>query len=327
MTYLGNVFKGVCFTIGLCACTQAPAEVVFHTPSQGKTSSFSQDILTSPAVAAVSVDKVSVEEVTPLMPVPLAPAVSQHELTPPESQESITIAWAGNLQEPAPLPALKQPTLEAKTQPFMPTPVPSPVSSPTPAPTPAPIPSAQTAALPPAAESIAIGDVLMIGEGTPEVAPSAVAIPMLKPAAGASYPTPVKKHFASKGFIWPVEGKIVSAFGPKPGGKQNDGINIEAAEGTPVLAAADGEVVYAGDELRGYGNLLLLRHEGNWVSAYAHNQSILVNKGDQVQQGDTIAYVGKTGNVATPQLHFALRQGKTIVDPKRHLPTVIGLAH
>ncbi len=120
-------------------------------------------------------------------------------------------------------------------------------------------------------------------------------------------------------FIWPVRGSVVSVFGPKDGGLHNDGINIAAAAGTPILAAEDGVVSYVGNEIRGYGNLVLLRHADDWVTAYAHNARNLVARGQMVLRGDVIASVGASGGVSTPQSHFELRQGTTAVDPLRHL--------
>jgi murein DD-endopeptidase MepM/ murein hydrolase activator NlpD len=126
-------------------------------------------------------------------------------------------------------------------------------------------------------------------------------------------PQPVG-HGSGK-FLWPVNGKIVSPFGPKDGGSHNDGINIAAPLGTPVRAADGGVVVYAGNELRGFGNLLLIRHADGWVSAYAHCDALLVKRGDQVKRGQVIGRVGQSGNVSAPQLHFELRKGAEAVDP------------
>ena len=117
-------------------------------------------------------------------------------------------------------------------------------------------------------------------------------------------------------FLWPVKGKLLSAFGPKPGGLYNDGINIAAPKNTEVRAAANGIVAYAGNELRGYGNLLLIRHRGGWITAYAHNDRLLVGRGDVVRRGQGIARVGNTGSVTKPQLHFEIRRGSRAVDPK-----------
>jgi murein DD-endopeptidase MepM/ murein hydrolase activator NlpD len=116
-------------------------------------------------------------------------------------------------------------------------------------------------------------------------------------------------------FIWPIKGKIISYFGPKVGGARNDGINISAPAGTPIRAAGSGVIVYAGNELKGYGNLTIIRHANGYLSAYAHQQTIDVRKGQQVKIGHIIGRVGNTGNVSNAQLHFGIRQGKKPVNP------------
>lgn len=121
------------------------------------------------------------------------------------------------------------------------------------------------------------------------------------------------------GFRWPVRGRVIAGFGPKPTGQQNDGINLAVPEGTPVKAADDGTVAYAGNELKGYGNLVLIRHANGYVTAYAHASELMVKRGDTVKRGQTIAKSGQTGNVSSPQLHFEVRKGATPVDPMPHL--------
>ena len=116
-------------------------------------------------------------------------------------------------------------------------------------------------------------------------------------------------------FRWPARGRVISRFG----GDGNDGINISVPEGTSVRAAEDGTVAYVGDEIKGYGKLVLVRHANGWVSAYANNADLLVKKGDSVKRGQVLAKSGQTGNVASPQLHFELRKGKTPVDPQQYL--------
>jgi murein DD-endopeptidase MepM/ murein hydrolase activator NlpD len=116
-------------------------------------------------------------------------------------------------------------------------------------------------------------------------------------------------------FDWPVQGAIIGSYGLSEAGKRNDGVNIAAPVGTPVRAAADGEVVYRGSELEGYGNLLLIKHEDGFVTAYAHNDAMLVKKGDRVRQGQVIAKVGQTGSANEPQLHFEIRQNLKAIDP------------
>jgi len=120
-------------------------------------------------------------------------------------------------------------------------------------------------------------------------------------------------------FRWPVKGRIIAGFGPRPNGGQNDGINLAVPEGTPIKAADDGVVAYAGNELKGYGNLVLVRHANGYVSAYANASELLVKRGDTVKRGQVIAHAGQTGNVTSPQLHFEIRKGSTPVDPVKYL--------
>ncbi len=120
-------------------------------------------------------------------------------------------------------------------------------------------------------------------------------------------------------FRWPVRGRIVTSFGPKTNGQQNDGINLSVPEGTPVKAAEDGVVAYAGNELKGYGNLVLVRHSGGYVTAYAHASQLMVKRGDRIKRGQVIAKSGQTGNVSSPQLHFEIRKGAAPVNPMQYL--------
>ena len=120
-------------------------------------------------------------------------------------------------------------------------------------------------------------------------------------------------------FIWPVRGNLVSRFGKKGEGLRNDGVNIVADRGTSVRAARSGIVAYAGNELRGFGNLLLIKHAHGWVTAYAHNETLLVRRGQKVKRGQVVAKVGDSGNVGRPQLHFEIRRGNKAVDPIRQI--------
>lgn len=155
---------------------------------------------------------------------------------------------------------------------------------------------------------------------TTRASPITTAPPPPKPRASTSVASAPTAPSAGQGrFAWPVKGKIIDRFGAKSNGLRNDGINIAAPRGTPVRAAADGVVAYTGNELRGYGNLILLRHAGGWITAYAHNREILVARGDRVRRGQMIARVGSSGSVSTPQAHFELRRGSEAVDPLKHL--------
>jgi murein DD-endopeptidase MepM/ murein hydrolase activator NlpD len=120
-------------------------------------------------------------------------------------------------------------------------------------------------------------------------------------------------------FRWPVRGKVITAYGAKANGKSNDGINLAVPEGTPVKAADDGVVAYSGNELKGYGNLVLIRHSNGYVTAYAHASELMVKRGDTIKRGQVIAKSGQSGEVQSPQLHFEIRKGSSPVDPLQFL--------
>jgi murein DD-endopeptidase MepM/ murein hydrolase activator NlpD len=163
----------------------------------------------------------------------------------------------------------------------------------------------------------------------PQPAPTTVATVESPHSARVAEPSepveadnPVKAQQAANAtpsFRWPVRGRIIAAFGPRPNGLQNDGINLAVPEGTPVKAAEDGVVAYAGSELKGYGNLVLIRHANGYVTAYANASELMVKRGDSVKRGQVIAKSGETGNVTSPQLHFEIRKGATPVDPSQYL--------
>ena len=145
--------------------------------------------------------------------------------------------------------------------------------------------------------------------------------PPAQPTWNKPAPTPLKAPPRRSGrkFLWPVKGKIIVAFGPRKGGFHNDGLNIAARAGTPIKAAENGVVAYVGNQLQGFGNLVLIKHSGGWITAYAHGSRVFVRRGSIVKRGQTIARVGRTGNVNKPQLHFELRRGDRAVDPRRYL--------
>jgi murein DD-endopeptidase MepM/ murein hydrolase activator NlpD len=219
--------------------------------------------------------------------------VEAAQLAPPSQPAPLrTAAAAERVREEhhkkiaeAPKPAPKQETvaLAATTKP---TPVPLPKAAPAPA-------EQQVAMVSPPTAQVA----------TPDVSAAA------KVADGAM-----------PSFRWPARGRVISGAGAMANGQQNDGINLALPEGTPVHAAEDGVVAYSGSELKGYGNLVLIRHSNGFVTAYAHNSEILVKRGDQVRRGQVIAKSGQTGNVTSPQLHFEIRKGSAPVDPTQYLP-------
>jgi murein DD-endopeptidase MepM/ murein hydrolase activator NlpD len=162
-------------------------------------------------------------------------------------------------------------------------------------------------------------------------APAPTKVAALEPAATARIATPVKEaqiedsdppreSNGNVAFRWPVRGRVITGFGAKNNGQQNDGINLAVPEGTAIRAAEDGVVAYAGNELKGYGNLVLIRHANGYVTAYAHASEIAVKRNDQVRRGQIIGRSGQTGSVNSPQLHFEIRKGSSPVDPMQFLP-------
>ncbi len=152
----------------------------------------------------------------------------------------------------------------------------------------------------------------------PAVEPKPTAIPKAEPEPKTTASLPKQEEDAASDkadFRWPARGRVISGY--SKGG--NEGINIAVPEGTPVKAAEGGTVAYAGSELKGYGNLVLIRHPNGYVSAYAHNGDLKVKRGDVVKRGQVVANSGQTGNVSSPQLHFELRKGSTPVDPTPYL--------
>jgi murein DD-endopeptidase MepM/ murein hydrolase activator NlpD len=148
-------------------------------------------------------------------------------------------------------------------------------------------------------------------------APATTTVNVVTPVASNPVPDKGKPDVtaAMPTFRWPVRGRVITAFGPKPSGQQNDGINVAVPEGTPIKAAEDGVVAYAGNELKSYGNLVLVRHSNGYVTAYAHASEITVKRDDHVKRGQIIGKAGQTGSVAAPQLHFEIRKGSTPIDP------------
>lgn len=181
----------------------------------------------------------------------------------------------------------------------------------------------KTAALPaqpPAARPKAAAPVVANAPAEKVIAqPKAVAPapePKAEPQTTASLPKAEEPAASSADFRWPARGRVIAGYAGKGG---NEGINIAVPEGTPVKAAEGGVVAYAGSELKGYGNLVLIRHPNGYVSAYAHNGELSVKRGEQVKRGQVVAKSGQTGNVNSPQLHFELRKGSTPVDPMPYL--------
>jgi murein DD-endopeptidase MepM/ murein hydrolase activator NlpD len=150
-------------------------------------------------------------------------------------------------------------------------------------------------------------------------APAPLAPAVTNPPAPPEPPAATPPAGGNSAFLWPVRGHVLATYGSRTDGTHNDGINIAAPKGAAVQAADAGVVAYTGNELRGYGNLILVKHPNGWISAYAHCDLMLVKRGEKVTRGQVIARVGSTGNVSEPQLHFELRRGNRAVDPREVL--------
>jgi murein DD-endopeptidase MepM/ murein hydrolase activator NlpD len=187
------------------------------------------------------------------------------------------------------------------------------------------VPGAKTAAVAPSAPAAvaaaqpAATKVVTATAGPPQSARLAQATTTPEDAKVESPIKAAEATGALPTFRWPVRGKVITSYGAKTNGKANDGINLAVPEGTPVKAAEDGVVAYSGNELKGYGNLVLVRHSNGYVTAYAHASELLVKRGDPIKRGQIIAKSGQSGEVGSPQLHFEIRKGSSPVDPLQFL--------
>jgi murein DD-endopeptidase MepM/ murein hydrolase activator NlpD len=185
---------------------------------------------------------------------------------------------------------------------------------------------AAATALAPAAAAGNIGEAAKPAAAGTSSAPKAAAVPPAPPkkissttAGGRVAKLSAAPARAGTKFSWPVRGKIISEFGAKKNGLYNDGINIAAAAGTAVRAAENGVVAYAGNELKGMGNLVIIQHTGGWMTVYAHMDSMHVKRGAKISVGDKVGAVGKTGKVSEPQLHFEIRKGTKAYNPTKQM--------
>jgi len=192
------------------------------------------------------------------------------------------------------------------------------------------VPGAKTAAVAPASQPVAAAQPAAASVAPATKMAAVTSDPQQKARLAQATTTPadvlaetlVKANEATGAlptFRWPVRGKVITSYGAKTNGKANDGINLAVPEGTPVKAAEDGVVAYSGNELKGYGNLVLVRHSNGYVTAYAHASELLVKRGDSIKRGQIIAKSGQSGEVGSPQLHFEIRKGSAPVDPLQFL--------
>src|SRR5216684_3905951 len=184
---------------------------------------------------------------------------------------------------------------------------------------PAPQPGMAAVGFQPGAAVAAPATKMAAARGAPQSARLAQATATVEDAADATPAKAAEATGALPTFRWPVRGKVITSYGAKTNGKSNDGINLAVPEGTPVKAAEDGVVAYSGNELKGYGNLILVRHANGYVTAYAHASELLVKRGDTIKRGQVIAKSGQSGEVGSPQLHFEIRKGSMPVDPLQFL--------
>jgi murein DD-endopeptidase MepM/ murein hydrolase activator NlpD len=248
-----------------------------------------------------------------------AEAPVQQAMVPPK-----TVYEVPSVREaPLPVTPAARP-LAAAPVPLSPAPV---AAAPTPT-TPPPIRDIISLDDPPPAppKAIAFPDPLSAQRSAQPVSPPVASAPPQTPPPGPSAAEEARAEEARQAsamhggrYSWPVRGRILATYGVAAGGAHNDGINIAAAKGAPIAAIDGGVVAYAGNELRGYGNLVLIKHPSGFISAYAHCEELLVKQGEKVNRGQVIAKVGATGGVSEPQLHFELRRGKRAVDPREFL--------
>lgn len=168
--------------------------------------------------------------------------------------------------------------------------------------------------------SVKLREKIKISKNSADSVQTAQKTEIKKPEPAAENPGFVERTLDKLNhFSWPIRGQVVSKFGPKTGGLYNDGINIKAKEGADVKAAEEGTVAYVGNELKGYGNLVIIKHSGGWITAYSHLKNWTVKRGEKVAKGGKIGLVGSTGNVDSPQLYFGLRKGRDAVNPENYL--------
>ena len=271
-------------------------------------------------VAAAPVSSVqSAPLAAPVQSAPLAPA--QTYSAPPARAASAPAPAAAPVQQPArvaaaqpaPAPAPAAKAAPAQAQKGAPVAAAAPVAAKADSKTETKVARSEPAQKAAPAEQPVRTASLQQSSAKSDAAPVAASAPKEAPARADVAPTATEE--ATPEFRWPARGKVIQGF--KPG--QSEGISIAVPEGTAVKAAEGGTVAYAGNELKGYGNLVLIKHPNGFVSAYAHNGELMVKRGETVKRGQTIAKSGQTGNVSSPQLQFQLRKGSTPVDPTQYL--------
>jgi murein DD-endopeptidase MepM/ murein hydrolase activator NlpD len=345
----------LCFPLSSCLTptgTQQPAEVVSYGVKGGAGSAGMHTVLNGDTVYTVSQRyNLPLREIISLnsleAPYHLRsgfrlklPPPNDYKVRPGDTLNGISRVFGVSVSETAKLNNLPPPYVIEKGQVLrLPTPQPAVVEQGFASAAPSPtfetaalrVPSVESEALAPPSGSVETASVSpAVMQSPPPVETSAAGFPpqptaqpapaAVQPAAATLPSNIAPKVPARTGrFMRPVDGNVISGYGPKDGGLHNDGINIRAAKGTAVRAAENGVVAYTGSEMAGYGNLVLIRHQDRWITAYAHMDKILVKKGDVVKAGQSIGTVGATGSVDSPQLHFEVRKGTKAENPAKYI--------
>jgi murein DD-endopeptidase MepM/ murein hydrolase activator NlpD len=306
------------------ALPQAPRAAALPTPQPPRAAALPQNatprlvtgappaVASKPAVAPVPAPVAAAPKVVPAQP---GVSIGPHVVKKGETLDGIARSYGTTKTRLMTVNGLKGDTLQIGQKLVLPSGVVLKVAktgAPAVAPVPVPAPAAQVVAKAPVPAAPVPQPVQVAAQ---PAAPAPVIALAQEPKVAAEAPRADKTPV----FRWPVRGRVITEFGAKSGSDRNDGINLAVPEGTSVKSAEDGEVIYSGNELKGYGNLVLVKHADGWVTAYAHASELLVNKGDKVTRGQIIARAGATGSVQQPQLHFELRKGQKPVDPTQYL--------
>jgi murein DD-endopeptidase MepM/ murein hydrolase activator NlpD len=313
--------------LGACVQQQDPAPVFQRSES---TPAYAPMLAPPPALQVIVKRGQTLDGYAYTYHIPKSAIIAANGLRPPyelKTGQRLMIPSSHVAMQPQPVgPFAATPVVAAANwpspHPVTATPLPAPLPSQQAA-IPQPPATPQTLSPPPAAK--ASPDVIPLDGPPPKEAAAAPPATLTPPPSAQAVPAAPPAQMSAEGsasggrFPWPVRGRVLASYGNTPGGGHNDGINIAAPRGTPVHAVDAGTVAYAGNEVKGYGNIVLIKHANGWISAYAHLDDVTVKPGDTIAAGQVIAKVGDSGGVQEPQLHFELRRGKKPVDPREFL--------
>ena len=318
--------------LGACADQSSPAPVYIRNAGSGPPASPFAPQPAPPRLVVIVKQGQTLNALAHFYHVRPSQIVAANDLKPPyELRAGMRLIVPAGDAPPAAVASAVRPAPIVPPAAVAPTPLPPPKSE-----SPAPV---ARAAAPPAvppdasnAPAAADANVIPLDGAVPKQNAAAAGVPPVLPPrnAAAALPLPGEASIdwgsadAARGaaggrFPWPVRGRILASYGSTAGGSRNEGINIGAPRGTPVHAIDTGTVAYVGNEVKGFGNLVLIKHANGWISAYAHLDQPDVKVGDKIASGEVVGRVGDSGGVGEPQLHFELRRGKKPVDPKEFL--------